>query len=423
MKIAVIGGGSTYTPELLGGLVEHAAELGLDELVLHDIRDDRLGPVSGFCQRMAAHAGAPFRVRATKELDVALDGAGFVILQLRVGGQEARHEDIRMGLRHGLIGQETTGVGGMAKALRTIPVVLEIARRLRHRSPDAWLVNFTNPSGIVTEALHRHAGVPVVGLCNIPMDTKMELAAALGVESERVVLDYVGLNHLSWVRRVLVDGVDRLPEVLEVLAAGGGPKNVPEMDYGPQFLPALGALPSPYLRYFYATDEMLAEIRNAPKTRAQEVMALEDEMLAYYAVEAHHTPPDSLSKRGGAWYSRAAVELMRALNRAEPTVHIVNTANRGAIVGVPDDASVELPAEVSRDGVRPLPVGEIRPEMRGLLHQVKAYEELTVEAAVTGRRDRALLALVAHPLVPTLRVAEAVLKDMEGRGLFATASA
>jgi len=417
MKIAVIGGGSTYTPELLGGLVERAAELDLTELVLHDVRADRLVPVGGFCRRMAAARGAAFTLRETYDLVDAVSGAGFVIVQIRVGGQEARHEDILMGLRHGLIGQETTGVGGMAKALRTIPEVLKLARVVKEHAPDAWIVNFTNPSGIVTEALLRFGGVRTVGLCNIPMETRMELAAALHVPPETVDLDYVGLNHLAWVRRVLVGGVDHLPAVLEVLASGHGPKNIPEMEYDPEFLRALGALPSPYLRYFYATDTMLAELRANPLTRAQEVMAIEAELLAYYADPANVEPPPGLSKRGGAWYSRAAVELMGALLQQEPALHVVNVTNAGALPGLPDDAVVEVPAWVSRAGVTPRPVGDVRPELLGLVQQVKAYERLTIEAAVTGRKDRALLALVANPLVPGVQVARDVLRALELRGL------
>lgn len=420
MKITVIGGGSTYTPELLGGLVAWEAELGLTELVLHDVRADRLTPVAGFCRRMAAARGAGFAIRDTMALDEAVDGAAFVIVQIRVGGQEARHEDILMGLRHGLIGQETTGVGGMAKALRTIPEMLAVARAVRERAPDAWIVNFTNPSGIVTEAVARHGGMRVVGLCNIPMETKMELAGALGVPAASIDLDYVGLNHLAWVRRVLVDGVDRLPDVIDRLASGHGPQNIPELDYGPTFLRALGALPSPYLRYFYARDEMLAELQAKPQTRAQEVMAIERELLAIYADPSVSDPPESLSKRGGAWYSRAAVELMRALLADEPTIHVVNVPNRGAVPLLPDDAVVEVPARVSRAGVVPRPVGDVAPELLGLMQQVKAYERLTIEAAVTGRRDRALLALVANPLVPGVRVAEAVLHDIVGRGMLAS---
>ncbi len=417
MKIAVIGGGSTYTPELLGGLIAREEELGLRELVLEDIRADRLEPVGAFCRRMAKRAGAGFAITSTMDFDEAVRGADFVILQIRVGGQEARHEDILMGLRHGLIGQETTGVGGMAKALRTIPVVLEMERRIRVLAPGAWIINFTNPSGIITETLLRHGETPVIGLCNIPMETRVELAAALGVAVERVDLDYVGLNHLAWVRRVLVDGVDRLPEVIEVLASGGGPKNVPEMQYPPEFLRALGAIPSPYLRYFYATKHMFEEIRKKPKTRAQEVMEIEAELLDFYADESNDVAPKMLSERGGAWYSHAAVEVLLALRGNAPSLQVVNVANKGAVPHLPDDASVEVSAFLSRSGVVPRPVGDVAPEMLGLIQQVKAYERATIEAGVTGRQDRALMALQANPLVPDVETALGVLKELVARGI------
>lgn len=416
MKIAVIGGGSTYTPELLGGLITHAQALGLDNVTLMDVDPDRLGVLSAFCRRMVQAAGAPFQVGATQDVGEALDGAGFVLLQLRVGGQQGRHEDILMGLKHGLIGQETTGVGGMAKALRTIPVVLDIARQVRERAPDAWVVNFTNPSGIITEALHRHGGVRVAGLCNIPMETKVELAAALGVSPAQVDLDYVGLNHLAWVRRVLVDGKDRLPEVLEHLASGAGPRNIPELDYDPEFLRSLGALPSPYLRYFYATETMLTEIRRKPKTRAQEVMEIEEELLRFYADESHDAPPPMLSERGGAWYSHAAVGVMLALLGDEPETHVVNVANGGAVPDLPEDAVVEVPAQVSRAGLVPRPSGPVRDELLGLMRVVKAYERLTIEAAVQQDAGRALQALVTHPLVPNVQTALHVLGDLRQRG-------
>lgn len=418
MKIAVIGGGSTYTPELLHGLLERATELGLAQVVLHDLRPDRLEPVVGFCQRMARHMGRDVSVDATTELDEALDGATFVVNQIRVGGQEGRHEDIRMGLDLGLVGQETTGVGGFAKALRSIPASLDLARRMDARCPDAWMLNFTNPSGMVTEALLNHGRDRVVGLCNVPIEMHMEIAGVLDRPVEEVSLDWVGLNHLGWCRRVLVDGEDVLPAMIDQIDRGvAGPANLPELRYPEGFLRALGMIPSSYVRFFYATEEMRSILEAKKQTRAEEVMALEAELQSLYADPAQVELPELLSERGGAWYSRLAVDIVGALSSDEPSVHIVNTLSRGAVEGMPDDASVEIPCTISRDGVTPRDCGPVEEEIAGLMRHVKAYERLAVEAAVTGSRDKAYLALVANPLVPDVKAARQALDRLVDRGL------
>ena len=419
MKIAVIGGGSSYTPELMDGLIRRGAAFGVTEIVLQDPRPDRLGPVTAFCQRMAAAGEATFAISSTPDLDTALRGADFVIIQIRVGGQEGRHEDIMLGLRHGLIGQETTGVGGFAKALRTIPVVLDIARRVDELCPDAWILNFTNPAGVVTEALLRHGREKCIGLCNVPIEMHMEIAKLLGRDPADVWLDWVGLNHLGWVRRIVVDGVDVLPGLLEQVEAGvPGPANVPEIKYPKGFLKALGMIPSSYVRYFYMPAEMLADIEKKPKTRAQEVAEIETELLRLYADPS--TPPQLpslLSQRGGAWYSRLAVDVLAALNDDMPSVHIVNVANRGSVAGMPDDAVVEVPCSISKDGAFPLDRGEIQESIFGLIRQVKSYESLAITAAVDGDESAAYLSLLNNPLVPDAAVARAVLDDIIARGL------
>ncbi|MCB9508379.1 MAG: 6-phospho-beta-glucosidase [Myxococcales bacterium] len=420
MKLAVIGGGSTYTPELLSGIIARGAELGIDYVTLHDPRPDRRAPVAAFCRRLADAGGASWlRIDDTDVLDDALAGASFVVIQIRVGGQAGRHEDIMLGLRHGLIGQETTGVGGFAKALRTVPAVLAIAERAREVCPDAWILNFTNPAGLVTEALLRRGFEKTVGLCNVPIEMHMELAKLLGVEPSAVELDWVGLNHLGWVRRVLVDGADVLPSLLAQVEAGvPGPANIPEIAYPPGLLAALGMIPSSYVRYFYLPSEMLAELQAAKRTRAQEVAELEEALLSGYADPT--TPavlPPLLSKRGGAWYSRLAVDVLAALTSPEPTVHIVNTTNAGAVPELPADASVEVPCAISRDGVTPLPRGAVEESILGLIRQVKSYERLAIDTALDPRRGHALLALLAHPLVPDARVAAAVVDDLVARGL------
>ncbi|MGB0591024.1 MAG: 6-phospho-beta-glucosidase [Myxococcota bacterium] len=420
MKVTIVGGGSTYSPELVNGLAGRAGALGLSEVVLQDPREDRLGPVGAFCARMVSAMGAPVTVRTTTSLDEALDGADFVVVQIRVGGQQGRHEDIRLGLDRGLIGQETTGVGGFAKALRTIPVVLDIAEQIRERCPDAWLLNFTNPSGMVTEALLRAGHTRTVGLCNVPIEMHMDIAKVLDRPVEDVTLDWVGLNHLGWVRRVLVDGRDVLPGLLEDIEAQvPGPANLPELGYPDGFLRALGALPSSYVRFFYAPDAMLESIQSNTLTRAEEVMVLEEELLTIYADPESTALPAALSKRGGAWYSRLAVEVIQALQGDEPTVHIVNALNGGSLPGVPVDASVEVPCKLSRHGVEPVDSGAVDPALLGLIQAVKAYEQLGIEAALTGDPDAAFKALVAHPLVPDAHVAADVLKALTVRGLIA----
>lgn len=418
VKLAIVGGGSTYTPELFEGLIANASALDLSEVVFEDIDEERLDVVLGFCRRMAAHARASFETRGTTNLADAVAGASFVVIQVRVGGQRARHRDESIPLRHGLIGQETTGAGGFAKALRTIPVVLGIAATVREHAPDAWVVNFTNPSGIVTEALVNRGGVRAVGLCNIPITMRMEAARALGVDPDTVDLDYAGLNHLGFVRGIRIAGHDVTPAILDALASGGGPRNVPEVDFGPDLFAAIGAVPSPYLRYYYATEEVLAELRSRPTTRAQDVMAIEERLLAYYRDPSTHEKPALLAERGGTWYSRVAIEVILGLMSDEPRVEVVNTTNRGAISGIPDDAVVEVPARVSRAGVYPLPVGPLPEEVFGLVRQVKSYERLTIEAAVGRSHAKALAALLANPLVRTLAAARAVLADLKESGDF-----
>jgi len=422
VKIAVVGGGSKHTPELFEGLVANAAALAVSEVVLHDIDPSRLDPVHGFCRRMADHAGARFATISTLDLADAVAGATFVVTQVRVGGQQARHRDESMPLRHGLLGQETTGAGGFAKAVRTIPAILEVAAAVRAHAPGAWVVNFTNPSGIVTEALLRHGGVRGVGLCNIPITMRLEAAAALGLDADAVELDYAGLNHLGWVRGIRIGGEDVTGPILAALASGGGPRNVPDMDFGPDLFGAIRAVPSPYLRYFYATEEVVSELAARGRTRAQDVMDLEERLFAIYRDPAQHEKPALLAERGGAWYSRVAVSVMLGLLSDAPRREVVNTLNRGAIPGLPDDAAVEVPAEVSRAGVRPLPVEPLPEEVFGLVRQVKSYERLTVEAAMTRSRAKALAALLANPLVRTLSKARAVLADMEAAGDFVPAS-
>lgn len=414
MKVAVIGGGSTYTPELIEGLIAHCGDLDLAEVALMDIEPERLGIVGDFCRRMVEHARARFQITTATELGPVLDGAAFVLTQVRVGGQPGRHRDIQLGLRHGLVGQETTGVGGFAKALRTVPVILDICREMEARCPQAWLINFTNPSGLVTEAILKHGRERAIGLCNNPINLKIDVAGYLGVEPGKVELDYIGLNHLSWVRRILVDKRDVLPGILEAVTGAGRPANIPEeLDYPPGFLKSLGMIPSSYLRYYYLTRQAVAELQAKTKSRAEEVMEVEEELMKVYRDPDAKEKPEALSKRGGANYSRAAFELIRAVHLDLSEIHVVNVRNQGTIACLPPECAVEVACRVDAAGAHPLPLDPPGPEIRGLMQQVKAYEELAVQAAVSRSRRAAILALCAHPLVADVELSGTLVQEIE----------
>ncbi|NLM41162.1 MAG: 6-phospho-beta-glucosidase [Firmicutes bacterium] len=407
MKIAVIGAGSTYTPELGEGLILEAQALGLRELYLHDINAERLKIVGGLVQRMVEAQGNPFVVKCTLDRVEAVAGASFVLTQLRVGGQAARALDTKICLEEGLIGQETTGPVGFAKAMRTIPVLLEICADLQTHAPGAFLINFTNPAGVVTEAVLKHGGVQAIGLCNIPFGLKNSVAQECGVLAEEVDLDYVGLNHLSWVRRIFVAGRDRTGELLVRIAAR--PANIPGLNIDPQFAEALGMWPNSYLNYFYLQDEMIEHLQAQPRVRGEVVAELEARLLEEYKDPQLRTKPLELSKRGGAHYSTAAVSLIRDIHLNAGRKHIVNVQNQGALPDLPWDGVVEVPCVVDAQGAHPLTMGRLEPQIRGLIQHVKAYEELTVAAAVTKDYHTALLALTSHPLTRSVNKAKRIL--------------
>ena len=410
MKLAVVGGGSTYTPELVAGLARERERLRLEELVLQDIDPERREVVGGLADRMLRAAGYDGKLSVTDDLDAAVEGASFVLIQLRVGGQEARLSDETVPLACGCIGQETTGAGGLGKALRTVPVVLEIAARVRELAgPDAWIVDFTNPVGIVVRGL-LDAGHRAVGLCNVAIGFQRAIAPLLGVEPERVLIDQVGLNHLTWVRAVRVDGKDVLPDLLAEHS-----EELADM-IPPSLLQRLGAIPSYYLHYFYLHDEELERQRTA-KPRAAEVAEIERELLELYRDPNLTTKPKLLERRGGAYYSDAATQLVRSLATGDGEVQVVDVRNNGTLAGLADDDVVELPARITSNGAEPLPQQPLAPELLGLVQHVAAYERLAVEAAITGDRDLVYKALLAHPLIGQVPQVEELVEKLlkEGR--------
>jgi 6-phospho-beta-glucosidase len=401
MRLTVVGGGSTYTPELVDGFARLRSDLPIDELVLVDPDRTRLDLVGSMARRMLARADHPATVTTTSDVDDGVRDADVVLLQLRVGGQAARDRDETWPLECGCIGQETTGAGGLAKALRTVPVVLDIADRVRRLArPDAWIVDFTNPVGIVTRAL-LGAGHRAVGLCNVAIGFERSFAQTLGVRPAEVTLDHVGLNHLTWIRGVQVGGRDVLPQLL----ADSADELADRVGLPARLVRELGAVPSYYLRYYYCHDVVVAEQR-AHGTRAAEVAAIERELLAMYADPTVDAKPELLERRGGAYYSEAAVDLVASLRGDRGDVQVVNVRNDGTLPFLPDEAVVEVPCRVGAAGALPLPVRPLEPLYAGLVAHVSAYEELALDAALHGGRDRVVRALVAHPLVGQLDLAE-----------------
>ena len=394
MKLAVVGGGSTYTPELVAGLACESERLDLREFVLHDIDRERREIVGGLAARMLSAAGYQGELSVTDDLDRAAEGASFVLIQLRVGGQAARLSDETIPLACGCIGQETTGAGGLGKALRTVPVVLDIAERVRERAADgAWIVDFTNPVGIVVRAL-LDAGHRAVGLCNVAIGFQRSIARLLDVDPGRVLIDQVGLNHLTWVRAVLVDGSDVLPELL----SEHGDELAGQIDLPRDLLERLGAIPSYYLHYYYLHDAVLEGQREA-KPRAAVVADIERELLELYRDPKLTTKPPLLEQRGGAYYSDAATQLVASLATGNGDVQVVDVRNGGTLTGLAADDVVEVPARIEAEGPAPIDQAPLAPELLGLTQHVAAYERLAAAAAVTGERVLVYKALLAHPLV------------------------
>ncbi|MHB0876938.1 MAG: 6-phospho-beta-glucosidase [Anaerolineae bacterium] len=405
MKLVIFGGGGSYTPELVEGIIRRQAQFPVTELCLLDVNEQRLETLAGLSRRMFARTGVPVTVTATTDRRRGLDGADFVNSIIRVGGMEARSRDERVPLKHDIVGQETTGPGGMMKALRTIPPILAMAHDVEAVCPDAWIINYTNPSGIMAEALGKHSHVKYVGLCSGPDGWMSHVIKLMGVDAARVNMDWLGLNHLGFVTRVWVDGKDATEQAIDAVAA--------TWPIDGEWVRTLGAIPASYLVHYYHRDRQLAHTREPGyRTRGETLKELEAEMLKVYADPSVDEKPELLNKRGGGGYADVAFAAMQAIRDNKPDRQVVQVLNQGALDDIPADASVEIACIIDGTGPHPLRLGAIPLPIRGLIQVVKAYESLTVQAAVEGSKRVAMQALMAHPLVPSWDVAKALLPDL-----------
>lgn len=417
LKIVIIGGGSSYTPELIEGIINNYDVLPVSEIWLVDILEGRekLMIIAGLAKRMIAQADCSIKIVETLDRREALKDANYVITQIRVGQLDMRRSDEYLSLKHGVIGQETTGAGGFMKALRTIPVMLDICEDIEELAPEAWLLNFTNPAGIITEAILKHSNVKVVGLCNNPINFYKKFAKDYQVPMKDVSIQFVGINHLNWITDFYIKGKSRLNDVLAGVSASYEAKNIPGLEWDPIFLQSLGAIPCGYHKYYYQTDQILAEqLKNYKKgyTRADQVQQVEKELFTIYEDPSTMEKPDALEQRGGAYYSEAAVNLLTSIHLDNKQIHTVNVRNNGSISCLPNNVCVEVNCIVENQQITPIQTGNVSPQIRGLLQVVKAYEELTVEAAVTRKIGTALQALTIHPLIPSAKKAHELLQDM-----------
>lgn len=412
LKIAIIGSGSTYTPELIEGILRRKNVLPIRELVLMDIDARKLDVVGRLCERMIRAENVPCRVTMTQDLDEALTGADFVLGQIRVGKLPARVLDEKIPLRYGLIGQETCGIGGFFKAMRTIPVMLHIAERMKALCPDAWLINFSNPAGINTEALLNHGGIKMLGLCNVPFNMFKSIRETLSLP--RANFTYVGLNHLSWITSIEQDGTDYLQQALQMGLNSEAMKNIPSSGFSKELVQLVGAIPSSYLEYYYFKEKKLKMVREAELSRGEKCMQIEEDLLIIYSDSELHVKPELLSSRGGANYSEVAISLVDAIYNDKQEVHVVNLLNQGALDFMEDTDAVEVCAVVGKDGAKPIKVNDFRNRhIIDYMRMVKAYERETVAAAVTGSEEAAMRALLMNPLVGDYDAAYACFHELK----------
>ena len=414
MKLTVIGGGSSYTPELLDGLFTRLDQIPVTEVWMMDQDQRRLAINAAFARRMAEKNGKPFEIHATGELREAVKDAKYVITQIRAGQMQARINDEKLGLKYGIVGQETTGVGGFACALRTIPRILDVAHAMEELAPGGFLINFTNPAGINTEAVLKHSNIRTVGLCNVPIGIIMDVLKHTGGEVADLELDYVGLNHLAWVRKFVFQGNDITETVIEKFIENAAEEWEVESTRENMItaIRRLKMIVNPYLQYYYSTPTVLDTLRTKPCTRGEEVVKVEESLFEKYQDAELKEKPEELSKRGGAHYSTAAFHLVDAIENNRGNRQIVCCRNNGAVPTFDDDVSVEIPAIIGENGAAGIPQAKPEPQIRGLMQLVKAYESLTVEAAVKGDRTAAFHAMLLHPLMPDANGCEALLEDL-----------
>ena len=420
LKVVVMGGGSSYTPELIDGFIKKAHELPVGELHLVDVEEGRqkLDIIYDLTKRMIAKAGLDIRVYKNLNRRETLAGADFVITQIRVGGLKCRAIDEKIPLKYNLVGQETNGAGGFAKAMRTIPVILDICKDIEELAPNAWLINFTNPASIITEAVTRYSRVKVIGLCNVPLGMINNAAKILEVDSHRVSIDFAGLNHMIFGKDIYLDGEKVTDIVLDKVCDGAymSMNNIPDLNWSKDFIKALKLLPCPYHRYYYMTEKMIKEekqsVEEGKGVRGEQVQIIEQELFELYKDPMLDTKPTALEKRGGAYYSEAAVSLISSIYNDKKAIHTVNVRNNKAIANLPEDVIVEVNAVVDKRGATPLATGPLPVQVNGLIQSIKSFELLTVEAGVTGDYYKALVALGINPLVASIDLAKKLLDEI-----------
>lgn len=419
LKIVTIGGGSSYTPELVEGFIKRYDELPVKELWLVDIEQGKhkLETVGNLAKRMVKKAGVDMEIHLTLDRKKALKDADFVTTQLRVGLLEARIKDESIPLSHGVIGQETNGAGGLFKALRTVPVILDIIKDVEELCPKAWIINFTNPTGIITEAVFRYTNFKnYIGLCNVPIGMKNGIAKLFDVENERIQMDFAGLNHMVYGLNVLLDGNDITNEAIDKFVHSKlSMQNIKAIEFNADFIKNLGLIPCPYHRYYYKTKEMLDEELtefSKGKSRGQVVKELEDQLFELYKDENLDIKPPQLEKRGGAFYSDAACNLISSIYNDKQDIQVVNTLNNGAIKNFKDDQAVEVSSVITKNGPKPLSMGYLPDAVDGLVSQIKSFELLAAKAAVCGDYNSAYLALCINPLIPSDDLAKTILDEM-----------
>jgi len=419
LKFVIIGGGSSYTPELIEGLIERYGILTASEVVLVDIEEgkEKVNIIKELSERMVKKSGLNIKITATMNRREALAGAAYVITQFRVGGLDARSLDEKIPLKYNTVGQETTGPGGFAKALRTVPVILAIAKDMEELCPDAWLINFTNPSGIVTEAVKTYSSIRCIGLCNVPINMERYLAEELNISIDKIYCEFIGLNHLSWIKKVYVEGVDKTDELFnQPLFQESILKNIPSIKGSKELINILKLIPSPYLDYFYfekaMVEEELESMNKGMGTRADKVKEIESELFKIYANPEVNIKPAQLSERGGSLYSEAALSLIDSIHNNTGNIHVVNVPNMGAIKDLSESDVIETNCIVNKSGAHPIASGSLPEVVRALVISVKEYEKYAVKAAVCGDRDLAFKALLNNPLVHGADMAQALMEEI-----------